>query len=129
MNIKLFFQLMFMIIFLYLITGCAQFDAASQAVLIKGAQINDRALESAETIICRAASVGSIQRKYGQDAEKSKAWRTLCIQQNEFPIINVPKNKPEKRKNEQPLIIGSIITIINRRLFISSKSASVTGTA
>jgi len=62
-----------------ILTGCS--------VITKVSKANDTALQGAETILCRGASVGSIMRKYGSDPQKAAAWRTLCISSNEAKIL------------------------------------------
>jgi len=58
------------------LVGCA---ATIGAVERRGANIMDEGLVASEFIICQAASVGSIQRRYGQSSEMSSAWRALCL--------------------------------------------------
>ena len=43
-----------------------------------GAQSYDRGLENAEFFMCRAASVGSVLRRYFVDDEKRAAWVIIC---------------------------------------------------
>lgn len=43
---------------------------------------NDNVLISAEATICRAASVGSVVRRYST-SEKARAWKELCTGDNE----------------------------------------------
>ena len=54
-------------------------DLVRDAVRTYGAQAYDEGLENAEFYICRAASVGSIVRRYGQEPKLFHAWRALCI--------------------------------------------------
>ena len=54
-----------------LLSGCA-------GIKDRGAEVYDRALEESEFVICRAASVGSVMRKYGGSPEMAAAWKTLC---------------------------------------------------
>lgn len=44
----------------------------------KAAQAQDEALEAAEWWMCRGASVGSINRRYGSSREHMAAWAVLC---------------------------------------------------
>lgn len=55
-----------------------QGDAIRQAVATRGAEAFDEGLANAEWFICNAASVGSIDRRYGRDPELAQAWRVLC---------------------------------------------------
>jgi hypothetical protein len=45
----------------------------------EGAKAYDEGLANAEFFLCRAASVGSVQRRYGRTAETAEAWRVLCF--------------------------------------------------
>lgn len=60
-------------------TSCAQIG---QAVGV-GAQANDEALSSAEFVICNAASVGSVKRRYNTQ-ERVDTWQKLCNDQSKF---------------------------------------------
>ncbi len=74
-------------------TACGfteQGDLARQVVSAKGAQAMDEGLVNAEFFICRAASVGSVTRRYGSTAEKARAWRTLCSTDKELQLIEAP---------------------------------------
>ncbi len=56
-------------------SGCSYIGVAWD----KGAKANDAALNASEAVICKGASIGAIQRKYGNNAAKAQAWRTLCL--------------------------------------------------
>ena len=63
-----------------LVSGCTiQGQAARSAVVNAGVKAMDEALIAAEFVICKGASVGSIQRRYGSSEKLSEAWRTLCL--------------------------------------------------
>ena len=53
-------------------------DSIRSAVKDYGAQAYDEGLDNSEFFICKAASVGSVIRKYGGD--KSDAWNKLCLE-------------------------------------------------
>jgi hypothetical protein len=53
-------------------------DMARDFVKTKGAQAYDAGLENAEWFLCNAASVGSIRRRYGRDAQTVAAYNALC---------------------------------------------------
>ena len=53
-------------------------DQARQAIVTEGAKAYDEGLKNAELFVCQAASVGSVQRRYGRSIELAEAWRTLC---------------------------------------------------
>ncbi len=64
-----------------LLAGCGftpQGDLARDIVREKGAQAYDEGLENAEWFICHAASIGSIRRRYGRDADMAAAYKRLC---------------------------------------------------
>lgn len=50
-----------------------------ELVKSEGARAYDEGLANAEFFVCRAASVGSVQRRYGRTAETAEAWRVLCL--------------------------------------------------
>jgi hypothetical protein len=54
-------------------------DTFRQTAAVKGAAAMDEGLVNAEWWICNAASVGSIQRRYGKSPEMAAAWRQLCL--------------------------------------------------
>lgn len=53
-------------------------DSIRSAVKDYGAQAYDEGLVNSEFYICKAASIGSIIRRYSGD--KAEAWNTLCIE-------------------------------------------------
>ncbi len=55
------------------LSGCAN------DIKARGAEVYDRALEESEFVICRAASVGSVMRRYGGSVELAQAWKTICV--------------------------------------------------
>lgn len=65
-----------------LLAACGLTEAGNRVRGIaaeEGAKAYDEGLANAEFLICRAASVGSVQRRYGRSAETAQAWRTLCF--------------------------------------------------
>jgi hypothetical protein len=59
-----------------LLTGCA---GQLGYMADRGADVSDEALVAAEWGICRAASVGSVLRRYGTDPERMAAWQMMCL--------------------------------------------------
>lgn len=59
-----------------LLAGCT--DATRSIIATRGAQAADQTLESAEWVMCHAASIGSIKRRYGRTTETAEAYRALC---------------------------------------------------
>lgn len=62
-----------------LLTGCAELSALRTGVVTEGANAMDRAATDAEFTLCRAISVGAWMRRYGRDAVKAEAWRSICL--------------------------------------------------
>lgn len=72
-----------LILSIFILSGCA----ATSKLLDFAGETNDKALISAEATICRAASIGSVLRRYNTEG-KAKAWKELCTQDNDsVPII------------------------------------------
>lgn len=70
------------------LAGCGltpQGDIVRSTVAERGAEVMDGGLTNAEWFLCQAASVGSIKRRYGSSAEKSKAYTDLCRESGEVP--------------------------------------------
>ena len=71
------------------LAGCGfttQGNAVRQGVATYGAQAMDEGLVNAEWFVCKAASVGSIQRRYGADPTKAQAWKALCLVDTTNPV-------------------------------------------
>ncbi len=56
----------------------------------EGARAYDEGLANAEWFVCRAASVGSVQRRYGTSRDLAEAWRTLCLGDPEADLLIAP---------------------------------------
>lgn len=54
-------------------------SAIREFVKVEGAGAYDEGLLNSEWFICRAASVGSVFRRYGQSVDKAEGWRALCL--------------------------------------------------
>ena len=77
-----------------LLAGCGitpQGDAVRSAVQAKGAEVYDEGLANSEFFICRAASVGSVMRRYGRSRDLADAWRTLCEGADDASILAPPE--------------------------------------
>lgn len=59
---------------LSLLAGCSTLSG----LVSKGAELNDAAVTTAETTLCRGISIGAWMRAYGSDANRAKAWKVLC---------------------------------------------------
>jgi hypothetical protein len=62
-------------------------DAIRAVVKERGAQAFDEGLKNAEWYICKGASVGSVQRQYGETQETADTWRRLCLGQRGVELI------------------------------------------
>lgn len=67
------------VILVFFVVACQPITYAVK----QAATANDEALKSAEFIVCKGASVGSIRRVYGAK-EKAIAWRALCSDNDDF---------------------------------------------
>ena len=72
------------------LSGCL-WDNARDTVIQTAREGYDRALVDAEFVICDAASIGSIKRRYGVSDERAKAWRDLCEQSGADKILVGPE--------------------------------------
>ena len=75
-----------------LLAGCgftSTGDRIRTGVAEEGAAAYDSGLETAEFFQCRAASVGSVIRRYGKSEELAAAWRTICFGE-QAPVIIPP---------------------------------------
>lgn len=64
-----------------LLAACGLTDTGTRArdvAVSEGARAYDEGLANAEFFICRAASVGSVQRRYGRNTDTAEAWHILC---------------------------------------------------
>lgn len=71
-------KIMLVIMVVLLVTGCT---TMSKLLGLAG-DVNDSALASAEITICRAASIGSVIRRY-DTREKAEAWAELCAREDD----------------------------------------------
>lgn len=65
-----------------LLPACGFTDTGTRVrdfIANEGAKAYDEGLVNAEFFLCRAASVGSVQRRYGRTPETAEAWRVLCF--------------------------------------------------
>ncbi|KKM60281.1 hypothetical protein LCGC14_1543440 [marine sediment metagenome] len=76
------------------LAGCgftSQGDAIRDFVKVEGAQAYDEGLSNSEFFICKAASVGSVLRRYGRSEETAAAWRAICRGNPEAVIVKPVK--------------------------------------
>ena len=87
--------------FAVLLAACGFTETGTRARDIaanEGAKAYDEGLANAEFFICRAASVGSIQRRYGRTAEIAQAWRTLCLGDGDAAVEMIHEPGPPDSK-------------------------------
>ena len=71
-------------------TGTAVRDFAK----VEGAKAYDEGLANAELFICGAASIGSVQRRYGRSRDLAEAWQALCLGDPEAGLLIGPASDP-----------------------------------
>ena len=59
-----------------ILSACS--EIFSKGVAEKGASLADDMLEDAEWVLCAAASIGSVKRRYGRDPSTAAAYGELC---------------------------------------------------
>lgn len=69
-----------------LLSGCAQFGVARQAVALHGAQAADDARDTAEWTLCNGITVGAWRRGYAGSPGKAAAWQALCAPAAAVPV-------------------------------------------
>lgn len=69
------------------ISACAGTDAIRRGIAERGSDLSDRAVEDAVFILCRAAPIGAINRRFAQDREKAQAYAILCRDMQSQNII------------------------------------------
>jgi len=80
-----------------MLAACGLTDTGTRARDIaasEGARAYDEGLANAEFFICRAASVGSVQRRYGRTADTAEAWRVLCHGDGEAAVEVIREPSP-----------------------------------
>lgn len=81
------------------LSGCA----STATFVDKASDYSDQSIAAAEFYICRAATVGSVMRNYGNSEEDMEAWRLLCLRQLGAPIAPILVSPAETPIIEQPL--------------------------
>lgn len=61
-------------------------DLVRGAVDTYGAQAADELLVNTEFVICRAAPVGAVLRRYWRNAETAEAWKKICLDGAELEL-------------------------------------------
>ena len=67
-----------LVLFVLLLSGCAEFGAVKSGIASHGAQAADETRTVAEWTLCQAITVGAWQRAYGADPDKREGWAKLC---------------------------------------------------
>ena len=65
-------------------------DAIRDFAKVDGAKAYDEGLANAEWFVCKAASIGSVQRRYGRNRDLAEAWRALCLGDPEASLLIGP---------------------------------------
>lgn len=82
-------------IMLLALTGCG-FTAAGTALKAAareaGKQAMDAGVAQSTWFLCSAASVGAIQRRFGQSETMANAWRALCKDGGGVKMLGAPEN-------------------------------------
>ena len=58
--------------------ACSAFSVGKTAVAVKGAEVADEVLTTAEWTLCEVATRGSLKRRYGTSIERAKAYKEFC---------------------------------------------------
>lgn len=93
--------IMYLVLFFLLmltLSACGltpQGDAIREYVKETGATVADNALENAEWVICYAATVGSVKRRYGTSPESMAVYNEFCRAKDaDISLITYPPNPP-----------------------------------
>lgn len=65
------------ILFILLLSGCAEFTALKTSIGSYGSEVADDSLNTAIWTICNGSSVGAVERKF-QTEEQQKAREVIC---------------------------------------------------
>ena len=72
------------------LSACAAYGTAKGVALDKGAKFYDETLQNALVVKCKAASVGSIERRYMQTQETWELWYKECLGSGARTIPETP---------------------------------------
>ena len=72
---------------LFVLPGCATWDAAQKVVAERGAKLADEELETIKWGLCKKITVGAWVREFGRSPMLADGWRRLCGAE----ITEVPK--------------------------------------
>ena len=83
--------------------ACGSLTGVRDQALVKGGQFHDQALVTAILWKCRAASIGSIERRYMRTTEMWRIWTEECLSidapeipdRDEAEIEALPEVRPE----------------------------------
>ena len=62
----------------FFLSGCETVDTTRTLIKQKGATTADQGLIDAEWLVCNAASIGSVNRRYGQTIERADTYKDFC---------------------------------------------------
>jgi len=81
------------------IAGCGitpQGNFVRDAVRLKGAQVNDAGLRNSLWFLCNGASIGSVQRMFGQSVATAELYKQMCKGQLDANVLGVKPNASSK---------------------------------
>lgn len=80
-------KLLYSLMILILLTGCAELQFAKSAIRHGGAQLADDSLNITLWKLCNATTYGAIKRKFGDSNDKAEALHTLCGGAREVDLV------------------------------------------
>lgn len=75
----------FYLCIIFLMLGCAEWQAVKSAVGTYGSSASDEALATALWTVCNASPVGAIERRFNTPA-RAKLWNSLCVDEDAFSL-------------------------------------------
>ncbi len=77
----------YLILSLLLVTGCSQWQATKMVVKDASAHAADEALQVVLWKLCKASSIGAINRWIGSNKDLATAYKTVCAQDEQADVI------------------------------------------
>ncbi len=70
-----------------LLGGCETADTARDVLRVKGADAADKLLGDAWWTVCKASSIGAVERRYGKTVESAQTYHRFCHGDGEANVI------------------------------------------
>ncbi len=70
-----------------LLGACETADTARDVIRVKGAQTSDQTLTDALWVVCKASTIGAIERRYGMTVESAQMYHRFCHGDGEANVI------------------------------------------